>query len=184
MNTSELMAETVPGIPPDLRESLGLEFDHFAVAAPRVRDLLPLYLGALGGRFMFGSDNRTVGWRAVRLGLGAGPMIELMEPLAGSTFFDSFFARTGGGGLHHVTFVVDDVVEGAELLKAHGYQPIRDPDPAAPYQELFLHPRTTGGVLLQLMRKYASELSGPPPGHTLETVLAGHGYGGTGVPSP
>jgi|tagenome__1003787_1003787.scaffolds.fasta_scaffold20977726_4 methylmalonyl-CoA/ethylmalonyl-CoA epimerase len=183
MDTTETAA-IVPGVAPDLSESLGLAFDHVAVAAPRLRDLLPLYMGALGGRFVLGSDNRDVGWRAVRLRLDAGPVIELMEPLKGSSFFDSFFARSGGGGLHHVTFVVENVIEGAELLKAHGYAPIRDPDPAASYQELFLHPRTTGGVLLQLQRKYPSELLVAPPGQTLETVLAGHGYGGTGVPSP
>jgi methylmalonyl-CoA/ethylmalonyl-CoA epimerase len=174
----------VAGVPPDLRRSLGLAFDHVAIAAPRLRDLLPLYAGALGGQFVLGSDNPDVGWRLVRLRLDAGPVVELMEPLAGSSFFDSFFMRTGGGGMHHVTFVVEDVVRAAELLKAHGYAPIRDPDPLAPYQEVFLHPRTTGGVLLQLQRKQPQEQLVAPPGQTLETVLAGRGYRGTGIPSP
>lgn len=183
MTAAESLA-TAAGIPPDLRLSLGLAFDHVAIAAPRLRDLLPLYVGALGGRFVMGSDNPDVGWRLVRLGLEAGAVVELMEPLAGSSFFDSFFARTGGGGMHHLTFVVDDVVRGAELLRAHGYAPMRDPDPAAPYHEVFLHPRTTGGVLLQLQRRYPPEQLVAPTGQTLETVLAGHGYRGTGVPSP
>jgi methylmalonyl-CoA/ethylmalonyl-CoA epimerase len=173
----------VADLPPDLSHALGLTFDHVAVAAPRLRDLLPLYAGALGGRFLMGSDNPHVGWRAIRLEFDSLPVVELMEPLDGSSFFDSFFARTGGG-LHHITFFVEDVVRGAELLKAHGYAPIRDPDPGAAYQEVFLHPRTTGGVLLQLQRRYERARPAPSAGPTLEDVLAGNGYGGSGVPSP
>src|SRR4051794_37087405 len=123
MDMQETTTPEVSGGLPDLREALALGFDHIAIAAPRLRDLLPLYVGALGGRFVLGTDNRDVGWRAVRLRLDAGAVVELMEPLTGSSFFDSFFARTGGGGLHHVTFVVDDLLRAAELLKAHGYAP-------------------------------------------------------------
>jgi methylmalonyl-CoA/ethylmalonyl-CoA epimerase len=78
-------------------------FDHTAVAAPRIRDLLPIYLDLLGGTFVQGGDNPRVGYRALQLEYQSGGRIELMEPLLGSSFFDSFFARKGSG-LHHITF--------------------------------------------------------------------------------
>ncbi len=40
--------ETVPGVP---SMPPGLRFDHFAFATPRIPDLLPLYIDALGGTF-------------------------------------------------------------------------------------------------------------------------------------
>lgn len=169
-------------LPPGLHAEVGLEFDHVAVAGRRLRDLLPLYFDALGAEFVLGADNPGVGWRAVRLRFGGGAVIELMEPLEGSTFFDSFFARTGSGGMHHLTFLVDDVGRASGLLRDHGYRGMSEPDPAASYQELFLHPSTTGGVLLQLQRRSPGPVALPE--HSLEDVLAGRGLGGTGAPSP
>ena len=168
--------------PCTLFAEVGLQFDHVAIAAPRLRDLLPLYRDALGGILVLGADNPEVGWRCLRLRLESGAVMELMEPLRGSTFLDSFFERTGGGGLHHLTFLADDLPLAAKLLRDKGYEPIRDPDPDAAYQELFLHPRTTGGVLLQVQKRMPGP-AGPPP-HTVEDILAGHGWNGTGVPSP
>src|SRR5205085_8797529 len=90
-------------------EALDAVFDHVGVAAPRLRDLLPIYHDLLGGRFLQGGDNARVGYRALQLAYHDGTKIELLEPLDGSTFFDSFFRRTAGGGLHHVTFTVGDM---------------------------------------------------------------------------
>ncbi|HEY4026623.1 MAG TPA: VOC family protein [Candidatus Dormibacteraeota bacterium] len=160
-------------------DGLGAVFDHAAVAAPRMRDLLAVYHDLLGGRLLEGGDNPRVGFRAAQLGFPDGTKIELMEPLAGSTFFDSFFRR--GGGLHHITFKVPDMELAVEELRRRGYRLtglyLDDPE----WQEVFLHPREAHGVLVQL----AHEGEHPPaPSMTLEDVLAGRGHGGTGVPSP
>lgn len=58
---------------------------------------------------MLGGDNPRVGYRALQLAFPDDRRIELMEPHPGSAFFDRFFRRTGGGGMHHVTFMVDDI---------------------------------------------------------------------------
>ncbi|MFD0471365.1 hypothetical protein ACFQ0B_25900 [Nonomuraea thailandensis] len=76
-------------------DGLEVHFDHTAVAAPRIRDLLPIYRDLLGGRHLGGGgDNRIAGYRTFQLTYGNGNKVELMEPLAGSTFFDSFFELT------------------------------------------------------------------------------------------
>ncbi|GAA1851051.1 hypothetical protein GCM10009836_33780 [Pseudonocardia ailaonensis] len=160
--------------------SLRAAFDHVAVAAPRIRDLLPLYGDLLGGRFAFGGDNPRVGYRALHLRYPDDRRVELMEPLPGSTFFDSFFARTRGGGVHHLTFVVADIRVALHEVVAGGWTPtaVFIDDPA--WREVFLHPRETGGTLLQLLQKE----EGQPVTAGMEEVLAGRGLAGTGTISP
>jgi methylmalonyl-CoA/ethylmalonyl-CoA epimerase len=156
-------------------------FDHVAMAAPRIRDLLPLYRDLLGGVFTVGGDNPEVGWRVARLAYTNGEMVELMEPLAGSHFFDSFFARTGGGGAHHLTFTVPDIRVALEDLRAGGFE-VRVGDLDDPvWREVFVHPRTAHGVLLQIVEKHVADGNGTT---TLDDILAGRGHRGTGVPSP
>jgi methylmalonyl-CoA/ethylmalonyl-CoA epimerase len=170
------------GLAGDLAEAgVVAQLDHAAVAAPSIRELLPLYRDLLGGRLLNGGDNPRVGYRALQLEFPAGGRMELMEPLQGSTFFDRFFAR--GGGLHHVTFKVDDIHAAIEAVKEIGYTPtgvyLDSPD----WREAFLHPREAAGVLVQLAQ--AAPGFPPPPGDmTIEDILAGEGAYGDGVPSP
>lgn len=162
---------------------LSVSFDHTAMAARRIRDLLPLYRDLLGGEFHLGGDNVGVGYRAVQLAYPHGSKVELMEPLAGSTFLDSFFRRNPQGGVHHLTFkVTQEISEVVTVLERAGYRvhgmSTADPD----WHEVFLHPRSANGTLLQIAR--------PGPGHgaatsyTLNDVLAGKAPDGCGIPSP
>jgi len=174
------------GLESDLPAELGATFDHVAVAGPRIRDLLPLWQDTLGGRFVIGADNPEIGWRTVRLELGGITCVELIEPLPGSAFLDGFFRRHPAGGLHHVTFLVDDIRAAFDRLTIRGYEPF---GAGEQWFQLFVHPRNASGVLLQLMRRRTAlpaNAAGPAerPRMTLEDVLAGRGYNGTGLASP
>lgn len=105
---------------------LGARFDHAAVAAPSLRELLPLYADLLGGQFFLGGDNVRVGYRAVQLVYPAGDRLELMEPLRGSTFFDQFFSG-GGSRVHHLTFKIRDIHAAIEAMTEAGYTPTSVP---------------------------------------------------------
>jgi methylmalonyl-CoA/ethylmalonyl-CoA epimerase len=159
---------------------LGAQFDHVAVAAPRIRDLLPIYRDLLGGTYYKGGDNVRVGYRALQLSYANGRNVELMEPLAGSTFFDRFFARTGGGGLHHITFLVDDLEQAIAAVEALGYTPTNPYLENPAWREVFLHPKQALGTLLQLVQTTGSRLRPS----SIEEILAGTGPGGNGTPSP
>ena len=164
-----------------LADEIGATFDHVAVAGRRIRDMLPLWRDALGGRFVVGADNPAIGWRAVRLELGGIWCLELIEPLAGSAFLDSYLRRRPEGGVHHVTFLVDDVRAAFERFAARGYEPFGADEQGF---QMFVHPRRAGGVLLQLMRRHAAHGTADRAAMTVEDVLAGRGHNGTGVPSP
>lgn len=170
--------------PPKLSDlPLSVSFDHTAMAARRIRDLLPLYQDLLGGEFHLGGDNVEAGYRAVQLAYPGGGKVELMEPLSGSTFLDSFFRRRPQGGVHHLTFTVtQEISEVVAMLERTGYQ-VHGASTADPeWHEVFLHPRSAHGTLLQIAR--------PGPGHgaatdyTLDDVLAGKAPDGCGIPSP
>lgn len=159
---------------------LGATFDHVAIAGRRIRDMLPLWRDTLGGRFVIGADNPASGWRAVRLELGGIWCIELIEPLPGSTFLDSYLQHRPDGGLHHVTFLVDDVQAAYERFTGRGYEPFGADQE---WLQMFVHPKRAGGVLLQLMRRMPHGRA-DRPAMTVADVLAGRGHNGTGVTSP
>ena len=163
-------------------DDLGAVFDHVGVAAPRLRDLLTIYHDMLGGRLLEAGDNQRVGYRALQLAYPDGSKIELMEPLRGSAFFDSFFRRNGGGGLHHVTFKIRDMRAAVEALQRRGYSLTGLFLEDVVWQEVFLHPREAHGALVQLA--YEGGEYPQPEGLTLEDVLAGRGQDGDGIPSP
>jgi methylmalonyl-CoA/ethylmalonyl-CoA epimerase len=165
---------------PDLPAALQARFDHIAVAAPRIRDLLPLYQGLLGGQFALGGDNTRVGYRALQLRYPDDRRVELMEPLPGSTFFERFFARTNGGGMHHLTFLVPDIHAALAEVVTGGWTPTAAFLDNPRWREVFLHPRETSGTLVQLVQA----AKGGARSFTLEDVLAGRGASGTGTPSP
>lgn len=165
-------------------DGLEVTFDHTAVAAPRIRDLLPIYRDLLGGRHLGGGgDNRSAGYRILQLTYANGGKVELMEPLAGSTFFDSFFELTRGrGGVHHLNFHVNDLDAAVARLTARGYRLHGLNQADSRWQEVFLHPKEAHGVLIQFAQpgsRDAGEVRS-----TLEEVLAGRGRNGNGIPSP
>jgi methylmalonyl-CoA/ethylmalonyl-CoA epimerase len=155
-------------------------FDHVATAVHRIVDALPLYRDLLGGVFFAGGDNARLGYRGVQLKYPGGK-VEILEPLAGSPFLDTFFAKRPVGGLHHVTYLVPDLRAAIATTEAAGFTVHGEYTYEAQWQEVFVHPKQTHGVLLQLAE--VGPGYGPDP-WSLEDTLAGHGNHGTGRPSP
>jgi len=142
-------ATTDPNLAAALR-SVGARYDHTAVAGRSLAPMVTFYRDVLGGTFHHGEVLPIGAVTAVFL-LGDGK-IELMAPTPGSTFFDRFFAGNGGrGGQHHITFAVDDIDAAVAVLDAHGVEHFGlVHDPSGFWSEVFVHPRSNGGVLVQL----------------------------------
>lgn len=133
---------------------LDARFDHVAVAAPSIESMLPLYRDILGGRLASAGRNVVLGFRTVEVVYPDGRHVELLAPVEGSTFLDSFLARTGGrGGLHHITFLVASVQLALDVLHARGYATFGERPDDPEWAEAFVHPRDAGGVLLQVAHR-------------------------------
>lgn len=158
----------------------GYRFDHAAVAAHRMIDVLPLYLGALGGRFVTGGDNPEFGFRGAQFEYPGGKM-EVLEPLPDSQFLDTFFEKRPHGGLHHVTYTVDDLPGAIGQLEERGFQVLGVPQVLDWWSEVFLSLSETSGALIQIAQ-HTDDI--PHPGFDLHDVLRGQGNNGNGIPSP
>ncbi len=81
--------------------------------------------------------------------------IEVMEPLGPDGPIASFIERHGEG-LQHMTFKVRDVEQAMADLKARGARftssaPVKVNSVLGPMKFVFINPRTSNGVLIQLM---------------------------------
>ena len=82
--------------------------------------------------------------------------IELIEPLGSTSPIASFLIKNPSGGQHHVCFEVEDLLAARDTLVAKGATVLRGGEPrlgAHGVPVVFLHPRDTGGVLVELMAR-------------------------------
>jgi methylmalonyl-CoA epimerase len=81
-----------------------------------------------------------------------GSRIELLEPADADSPIGKFLEQRGEG-LHHVAIKVPDLPAAVERLRASGARLLNDPRPGAGgHLYVFVHPASTGGVLLELIQ--------------------------------
>jgi len=80
--------------------------------------------------------------------------VELLEALGENTAVGKFL-KNHGPGMHHVCFEVDDINNAINELKELNIQVLSDnPTTGAEgYKVVFIHPKSTGGVLVELAEK-------------------------------
>jgi len=84
--------------------------------------------------------------------------LELLEPTAAESPIARFLERRGPG-LHHLCLATDDLGADDARLRAAGYQVLR-PEPsrgAGGCWIQFVHPKSAGGVLVELSQPVAAE---------------------------
>ena len=124
--------------------------DHVAIVVKDLDAMVTLYTNVLGFSIAY---RETVEEQGVRIvGVAAGEsVIELLAPLSE----DSAIARFRGEAeskLHHTAYRVADILSELASLKARGMRLIDEtPRPGAHGNLIaFLHPKSTGGVLIEL----------------------------------
>jgi methylmalonyl-CoA/ethylmalonyl-CoA epimerase len=126
-----------------------VRLDHTAVAVRDLRGALGLWGDMLGGT-LAQAKGEWQGFGFVQLTYPERGRIELIFPTGdGETFLTRFLERRGEG-LHHMTFMVDDLEREIARFRDQGYAVV-DEDLSDPHwQEAFLSPRGTYGALIQL----------------------------------
>jgi methylmalonyl-CoA epimerase len=125
--------------------------DHIGVAVEDLDEAVALY----SERFAMPVEHRETveeqGVEAVLLGVGESH-VELLRPLDADSAVGRFLARNGPG-LHHVAYSTDDIESALERVRAAGMKLI-DERPRTGIRATrvaFLHPKSTGGVLTELV---------------------------------
>ena len=80
--------------------------------------------------------------------------VELLQSLGDDTPIGKFLLKKGPG-VHHVCFEVDDINKAINELKELNIQVLSDTPTigAEGYKVVFIHPKSTGGVLVELAEK-------------------------------
>ena len=78
--------------------------------------------------------------------------IELLQPI-GSEGVMAKFLEKRGEGFHHICYEVDDIQAEVASLKTQGIDVLGEPKPGAEGMSVFLHPKGTHGVLVELVEK-------------------------------
>ncbi len=123
---------------------------HVAVAVPSIDESAAKFLAALG---LAPSNRELVASQKVEaaiLPIGEAA-IELIEPKGNEGV--AKFLEKRGPGLHHIAVEVEGIEGALEHLKANGV-PLIDQAPrigAHGHKVAFLHPKATGGVLIELV---------------------------------
>ncbi len=131
--------------------------DHIGVAVEDLDEAIALYGERLGMPVQHRETVEEQGVEAVLLGVGDSH-VELLRPLGPDTAVGKFLSRSGPG-LHHVAYGTDDIESAIESVRAAGLGLI-DEQPRIGIRGsrvAFLHPKSTGGVLTELVE--------PPEGH-------------------
>ena len=126
--------------------------NHVAIAVKSLEAGTAIYRQTLGAKVSPPSPQPEHGVTVVFVEL-PNTKIELLEPLGANSPIAKFLEKNADGGIHHVCYEVDDILQARDQLKAQGARVLGDGNPkigAHGKPVLFLHPKDFLGTLVEL----------------------------------
>ena len=130
-----------------------MNIDHIGIATDGIDDAAKWWREALGLDFGKTEEVAEQEVRVAMLPIGESS-IELLEPTSADSPISKFLEKRGPG-IHHIAVRVDDIHAALAKMKEKGARLI-DEQPrtgAGGCLVAFVHPSSTGGVLLELVQK-------------------------------
>lgn len=128
-----------------------IRLSHIAIAAPKIQAVLEQFQ-KLSFQVAEEHDVPSEKVRAVMLPMAVSPelRLELLEPTSADSPISKFLDKRGRG-IHHISFEVTQIENWEKTLRAAGLE-ILPPGirKAARGRALFIHPKSLGGVLVEL----------------------------------
>lgn len=125
------------------------KINHVAIAVSDVDASLTFWRDALGLTVDHVEDVPSQKATVVFIPVGESE-VELVRPASEDTGVAKFLAERGGG-MHHLCFEVDDIEGMLADLKAKGVRLINETPLELPGRKMaFIHPKSSGGVLVEL----------------------------------
>ena len=124
---------------------------HVGLAVTDLDESIELYRRVLGGELVHRAASEHEGLEAALIRTGEGE-VELMRPIREDSPVGKFLAKRGPG-LHHVAYAVDDIDAALDDAREAGAELI-DSQPRIGLHGrriAFLHPKSMGGVLTELV---------------------------------
>jgi len=125
------------------------KINHVAVVVGDVDEALKFWQDAMGIQLHHLEDVPSQKAQVAFLPVGESE-VELVKPTSDDSGVAKFLAERGGG-MHHLCFEVDDIEGMLSMLKEKGVRLINEAPVELPGRKLaFVHPKSTGGVLVEL----------------------------------
>ena len=135
-----------------MAKSLGWKrLDHLSLAVPDVAQSAAFYRKLFGATPDHDFRSEEEGWEGTLLHLpGRQLQLEFLQPVGPDSFLHRFLAGHGPG-VHHITVEVDSIDDAVTFLREEmGVEPVREIFSDGKWRQTFIHPRDTGGLLVQL----------------------------------
>jgi methylmalonyl-CoA/ethylmalonyl-CoA epimerase len=132
-----------------------IKINHLAIVVENIEDSLTFWRDALGLPM---SDVQEVAQERVKIAfLEAGEShVELVQPTTGDSGIAKYLTIKGAG-MHHVCFEVEDITVALQHMTNQGIELINDtPRERAGRKYAFIHPKSTGGVLVELYERLST----------------------------
>lgn len=130
-----------------------MKISHLGIATKEINEALRFWQDALGLEHVHTEVVEDQKVRVAMLPIGE-TNIELLEPTSEDSPISKFLEKRGGG-IHHIAVEVEDIEKSLAKLKTEGMKLI-DETPrigAEGCLVAFIHPKSTNGVLLELVQK-------------------------------
>jgi len=129
------------------------KIDHIGIAVSDIDEALAFWEQALGLAFAGVEVVESQKVKTAFLPVGEA-MIELLEPTSDDSAVAKFMEKKGAG-IHHIALYTDDIEGDLARLADAGVKLIDETPRRGAHGKLiaFVHPKSTGGVLLELCSK-------------------------------
>lgn len=125
--------------------------DHVAIAVPNLDQAVALYTSLLGKKPEHIETVEEQKVTAAFFGVGESNL-ELLFPTSPESPIAKFLEKSPRGGLHHICLEVENIDAHLEELKKQGVVLIDEKPRIGAHNKriAFVHPKSTGGVLIEL----------------------------------
>jgi len=127
--------------------------DHVGIAVPDLDAAIELYTSAYGMTCVHQEVNEEQGVREAMMAVGdSGSYLQLLAPLSPDSTIGKFLDKSGPG-IQQMAYRVDDLDEVSEHLRGQGMRLLYDAPQkgTAGSRVNFVHPKSAGGVLVELV---------------------------------
>jgi methylmalonyl-CoA/ethylmalonyl-CoA epimerase len=126
--------------------------NHIGIAVPSIEAAMETYRTLYGAtEFVAPFDMPAQGVRVAFVNL-PNTQLELIEPLGDTSPIINFLQKNPKGGQHHVCFEVADIHEAKAEMQKRGATVLGEPRIGAHGTlVIFIHPKNSDGVLVELM---------------------------------
>jgi methylmalonyl-CoA/ethylmalonyl-CoA epimerase len=142
-------------------EHLFTAIDHVGVAVPDLDEAIAFYRDTFGMRLTHEEVNQEQGVREAMMSVGGDPVgtascIQLLAPLDENSTIAKFLERSGPG-MQQMAYRVTDVEQVSAILRERGVRLLYDAPRRGTSDSRvnFIHPKDTGGVLVELVEPAA-----------------------------